>query len=665
MTALVGQRRGRRGYSDLVLAGGVLVIMALMVLRLPAGLIDALVAVNVAAGLGLLLVAIYIPRPTAFNSFPSVLLMTTLFRLALSIATTRLILLDGDAGHIINAFGNFVAGGNLVVGLVVFVIITVVQFIVIAKGAERIAEVAARFTLDAMPGKQLSIDSDLRSGLIDQHEARRRRDQLEEESQLNGALDGAMKFVKGDAIAGIVIVIVNLVAGLAVGVAQRGMGFGEAAQLYSILTVGDGMVAQIPALLSAMAAGLVVTRASNDGDDRHLGEAIGRQLIGQPKALMVTGCLALMLATVPGFPTLIFLGLGALLLITAHCSAPQGLVGLIRGSGSSPSDADEPAESMGVAARFSSPLVVQVAPRLAPLAESLTGRAQIAAVIEALSVELGVPMPDPDVRPHGALAEARYRVLIFDVCVAEGELAGEETAPLTQTLEAVLRRHAARFLGLQEVSDLVDAAADRYPALVKDLMRVVAAQTLARVLRSLVNEGVPIRNLRDILEAVAEWGEREKDAGALTEFARIGLSDYLTRAHLSAEGVVQAIVLHPALEQHLRSALQQTPAGMRLSVTPDVAQEIRDNLRTLLETLASAGGDALRDVVLLTSVDIRRHVRELIRHDYDTLPVLSLQELRMPVDIVPLAQLTAETGATLTMESEAPHALSLPASTAA
>ena len=253
-----------RRYGDVVLAFGVMAIMCLMVLRLPTSVIDVLVAVNIAFGIALLLVALYVPHPVAFNSFPSVLLLTTLFRLSLSIATTRLILLDADAGHIIDAFGRFVAGGNLVVGIVVFIIITIVQFIVIAKGAERVAEVAARFTLDAMPGKQLSIDSDLRSGLIDKDEAKRRRSLLERESQLNGALDGAMKFVKGDAIASIIIVIVNLLGGLTIGMLQRDMSAGDAMHLYSILTIGDGMVAQIPALLSAMAAGLIVTRSAGD-----------------------------------------------------------------------------------------------------------------------------------------------------------------------------------------------------------------------------------------------------------------------------------------------------------------------------------------------------------------------------------------------------------------
>src|SRR5436190_10694817 len=298
-------------YSDLVLVAGVVAIVALMVLPLPLWLIDLLVAANIASGLLLLLLAIYIGSPLEFSVFPSVLLITTLFRLSLSIATTRMILLRGDAGHIIDTFGKVVAGGNLVVGLVVFLIITVVQFIVIAKGAERVAEVAARFSLDAMPGKQLSIDSDLRSGLIDKDEARRRRRTLELESKLHGSLDGAMKFVKGDAIAGIIIIVINLLGGLAVGVMQQDLDISTAMSRYSILTIGEGMVAQIPALLGAMAAGLIVTR-TNDDEDKHLGDAIRKQISAKPRVLVVAGGLCALMAAMPGFPALVFLLLALL-----------------------------------------------------------------------------------------------------------------------------------------------------------------------------------------------------------------------------------------------------------------------------------------------------------------------------------------------------------------
>ena len=306
-------RRGL-GYSDVILAFGAVLIISVMILPLPLVVIDALVAINISIGFGLLLLGIYIPNPVAFSSFPSVLLLTTLFRLAISIAITKSILLHADGGHIVETFGTLVAGNNLVVGLVVFLIITVVQFIVIAKGSERVAEVAARFTLDAMPGKQLSIDSDLRAGLIDKDEARRKRRLLETESQLHGSLDGAMKFVKGDAICGIVIILVNLLGGLAIGVLQKGMTLGQATHTYSILTIGDGLVSQIPAILATMAAGLVVTRTTGEIDDRHLGDAISRQIGAQPRVALITGLLALLMTLVPGFPWPVFLVLAVALL---------------------------------------------------------------------------------------------------------------------------------------------------------------------------------------------------------------------------------------------------------------------------------------------------------------------------------------------------------------
>ena len=273
--------------NDLVLAALIVCIIFMMILPLPTWLIDALIATNMCLSATLLMVAMYLPNPLAFSSFPSVLLVTTLFRLAIGIATTRLILLNGDAGHIIYTFGNFVVGGNLVVGLVVFLILTIVQFVVITKGSERVAEVAARFSLDAMPGKQMSIDGDLRAGTIDMDEARRRRNMVQKESQLYGAMDGAMKFVKGDAIAGLIIVAVNLLGGVLIGVLQRGMTAGESVKIYSILTIGDGLISQIPALFVSICAGMIVTRVTGSDGPSNIGSDIGAQLLAQPKAFLI------------------------------------------------------------------------------------------------------------------------------------------------------------------------------------------------------------------------------------------------------------------------------------------------------------------------------------------------------------------------------------------
>jgi type III secretion protein V len=690
-TALFSFRR----YGDVVLALGVVAVLALMVLRLPPLLIDALVALNIACGVGLLLIALYVPHPVAFNSFPSVLLITTLFRLSLSVATTRLILLDAHAGDIIDAFGKFVAGGNLVVGVVVFIIITIVQFIVIAKGAERVAEVAARFTLDAMPGKQLSIDSDLRSGLIDKEEAKRRRGLLERESQMNGALDGAMKFVKGDAIASIIIVIVNLLGGFTIGVLQRDMPAGEAMSVYSILTIGDGMVAQIPALLSAMAAGLIVTRSAGHGSNGHLGEAIGGQIMAHPRALLMTALISLLLAFVPGFPTLVFLGLAAGAFLLARHAASNvrdevasgagfgGDVARLAGGGG-----DKPAllEGAGNAALVDQsartlPLSIEVSAEASELVDGPTLRRALSETVAAVSSRLGVRFPDPGLTLAVQPGAPAWRILVFDVPAtnadatiadASGTAVGARAAPvsarrpdvavsgtldlagLQQELEAVLSRHAERFVGVQEVSNLLDAAAEQYPALVKEVLRQIPAQKVAEVIRNLLREGIPVRNLRDVLESLAEWGSREKDAGGLTEFVRMHLKRYLT-SRFAADNRITALVVDGSVEQMIRSSLTDTPAGVLSMLPPQRIAELRASLRAELERLSvaaaaqrepeisAASAAAGAAPLLITTVDVRRHVRHMLEPTAPGLTVISYQEFLPNVEIQPLGTLRFQT----------------------
>ncbi len=619
------------GYSDLVLAGGVLLILALMVMRLPTAVIDGLVAVNIALGVGLLLISIYVPSPVMFNSFPSVLLLSTLFRLSLSVATTRLILLEADAGSIIQAFGSFVAGGNLVVGIVIFAIITVVQFIVIAKGAERVAEVSARFTLDAMPGKQMSIDSDLRSGLIEKDEAKRRRKVLEQESQLNGALDGAMKFVKGDAIASIVIVLINLVGGLTIGMMQRGMEFGSALSTYSILTIGDGMVAQIPALLGAMAAGLVVTRTSSDDDN--LGSTIGRQLGRQPKALLVTAIISVLLAAVPGFPSLVFLSLAAFLFFIVHQSAPHRFNNVLaKLRGQSPVEVlEQPEDASGKLSYLTDPLVFEVPVRFSEQKTRLTET--LAVVQQQISDELGVPLPEPLLK--WCDKDSQPRVVIYDIAVPN---LGQQTdstdlESLQHYFETSLRLHAGHFLGVQEVSEIIDAATRNFPALIREVLRHVAPQQLADVLKNLVQENIPIRNLRDILQALAEWGPKEKTSDGLTEFARVGLNRYLTARFTQNDGQIHAITITPEVEAELRASLKESITGVVLTLAPDQIAILRENLVQALQASDTPP-------VVLTAIDLRRHIRNIIGLQAPMTPVLSFQELLPTVSILPVAEVT-------------------------
>ncbi len=604
-------RKARSTSSDLVLAGGVLLIMALMVLRLPTPLIDVLVAINISIGVCLLLIAIYIPSPLTFSSFPSVLLMSTLFRLALTVATTRLILLEADAGDIITAFGTFVAGGNLVVGIVVFIIITVVQFIVIAKGAERVAEVSARFTLDAMPGKQLSIDSDLRSGLIEKAEAKRRRQVLESENQLNGALDGAMKFVKGDAIASIIIVVVNLVGGLTVGMAQRGLGFGDALTAYSILTIGDGMVAQIPALTSAMAAGLVVTRTTTEGS-QNLGATIGQQFLAQPRALLLTAGMALVLAATPGFPTLTFIAIAAVLLFVSGVFANFGKQ--TRDAEASAVPVETPTDAMAP------PLVIELSRDVAAggIGEA-TQRVQ--SICRDITRELGVPLPPARVVTRRE--NERCRVRVFDVIASVRPGLVADADPIEEVLRPVLLQRAGDFLGVQEVTDLLERAARDYPALVREVSRHLGYQQIADVLRGLVAEAVPIRDLRTILESLAQHAEHEKNAQQLTELARIGLRHKINELSVGADETLRALALGPEVEAVVRAGLSPTPAGVVLSLPGDICRQLREKLG---EALASWNADDGRPV-LLSPADIRRHLRTLTAAELPNLRVVSFAEL--------------------------------------
>ena len=636
----------RSSYSDLLLVIGVIVIMGTMVLTLTPLLIDSLVAVNIVIGVVLLLVSLYVASPLEFSVFPSVLLITTLFRLAVSIATTKLILLDGHAGHIIDTFGRLVAGGNLVVGMVVFLIITVVQFIVIAKGAERVAEVSARFSLDAMPGKQLSIDSDLRSGLIDKDEARRKRRELELESKLHGSLDGAMKFVKGDAICGIVIIIINLLGGLAVGVMQQGLPVGQAMVKYSILTIGDGMVAQIPALLSAMAAGLIVTRATSDERDRHLGDAITRQLGAKPRVLIVAAGLCLLLALVPGFPGWVFATLGLAIGITGGLLLPPVKARWQRFS--------RPARETVLRRKDSAPPQLHTAlppPRpTLPLvlelpASALQGDAPAAllaaleGVLDRINLELGLPLPRISV--HALPAAAGWRLLAFEVPIAGGAL---PAAPAGATLPvqaladalalatlAALRRHFALFFGTQEASSYLGRAGADVPDVVKEVLRALPLQRVAEILRRLVEEEVAIRNARDILEALADAAQREKDVFALTELARIALKRQISH-RAAPDGTLRALLLAPELEEMLRQSVRVNSGVQQLTLEPALAQAVMDALARAVRQHKPAA--------LVTAVDIRRHVRKLIETECFDTPVLSYHELMPTLRLEPAGRVS-------------------------
>ena len=674
---------GSRSYSDLVLVAGVVAIIGLMILPLPMVGIDALVALNMLIGVGLLLVAIYIPAPVAFSSFPSVLLLTTLFRLALSIAITRSILLNADGGRIIDTFGNMVVGGNLIVGLVVFLIITVVQFIVVAKGAERVAEVAARFSLDAMPGKQLSIDSDLRSGLLEKDEARRRRRLLEVESQLHGSLDGAMKFVKGDAIAGMVIIIINLLGGLGVGVLMHGMSLGDAMHTYSVLTIGDGLVAQIPALLASISAGLIVTRTAGDEEDRNLGAVIARQISSEPRVMMIIGCIALGMMLVPGFPALVFLPIGVVLVGVASWRMRER-VGMLRKLFKVPESQAEllPPDVADTDALMPPPaLLLEVNMSALQALGSTQVRNLFRQVVGSLREEYGVPLPKPALRAGLNLPEHGYALYAYGVRIGygvlksealflpgrvalpaqsqsdgvlvkeegvtgfpgrwvardsnHGALALEPPQMLRAHIRLALERHLSLFVGIQETSNLSNGLSRDYPDLVREMLRVVSPQRVADVLKRLVEERVPIRQLRDVFEAITDAASREKDIVLVAEYVRMSLRRHISYRYADDDHVLRVLVARPELEERLRRSVHNGPSGAQLAVEPDLAA------RLLAQIGDYAGGEHGASLVMLSSTDVRRHLRKLTEAEYADIPVLSYQELVPDLRLVPVGQLVA------------------------
>jgi type III secretion protein V len=669
-----------RGTGDALFAVAVLAIVLLLVAPVPPALLDALLATNLAAAATILVVTLFAKDALRFAAFPTLLLLTTLFRLALNVSSTRLVLSRGAAGEVIEAFGRVVVQGNAVVGAVVFAILTLVQLLVVAKGAERVAEVAARFMLDALPGKQMAIDADVRAGAIEQAEARRRRRALERESQLYGAMDGALKFVKGDAIAGVAIVLVNVVGGLAAG-ALRGMDLGEAARRYTLLAIGDGLVSQIPALLVAVSAGVAVTRVAAEEDGVSLAVEIRRQLSAEPAALATVAALLGALAVAPGLPAAPFALLAAV--------AGGGALHLRRrrpaGEAAAPdartADAATAEPAGGEPFAPPSPLVLELAADLLALARAENARfvrEGLAAVREQVWRELGFRVPPIAIR-EADLAPGGWRLLVDEVPAASGSApAGEvlslappdelalvglagvpEVDPGTQRpatslpaasaaraaalgpvrgpldrvaadAAAAIGRAAPQLLGVQEAQVLLDALEPASPALVREAARQVPAALIAEVLRRLLEEGVSIRPLRRVLEAMLEAGGGPRGAAALTDACRRALRRHIAHRCCAEGGTVHALLLDPAAEELLRAGR----SGETLALEPDVASALLDRL-----------GDELRGLdappVLLASGDVRRALRSLVSGRFPRLPVLAYDELPPEQPIRPLGRVAA------------------------
>lgn len=642
---LPGSRRRRLSSADSVLAALVLGIVSLLVVPLPTWLLDGLLAANLAGSVVVLLIVLNVTDALKIAAFPTLLLLTTLFRLALNVSSTRLILLQANAGEVIQAFGQFVVRGNYVVGGVIFLILTAIQFIVIAKGSERVAEVGARFTLDAMPGKQMAIDAELRSGAIDSAEARRRRHALARESQFYGSMDGAMKFVKGDTIASLLITLINLLGGLAIGVGQREMDAVEALKRYGLLSIGDGLVSQIPALVLATAAGILVTRVASEAPDTALGQELGGQLFAAPRALRSGAYFVLLLALVPGLPALPFLVIAGLLFAASRArpSEPEASAHLAGG----PRAPQAPGEA--AAPRFL-PMVVPWSLELGPgLSELLDDdyrgevlkRPGVASAIAALREltfrELGVPLPacqlqvEPELPPRGlvlSLQEVPTLVLEVPEELPDQELAGW----LIEHLLPTLRQRAVDFLGIAETQALLDRLEQVAPATVRQVVpKPISVLTLSDVLRRLVEEELSVRDLKGILEALALVGNTEKDPLNLAEFTRAQLRRSLSFELTRGASELDVLLLEPTIEETLRAAIARTPAGSYLTLSPAAG---RDVVRAIQRAARSAGPG----VVLLTQPDIRRFVRKLIATELPALKVVSYAELLPELSLRPVGE---------------------------
>ena len=675
--------------SDVLMAVAVICILAFMVMPLPTLLLDLLLTFSITFSLIIILASMYVQHPLELSAFPSILLLVTLFRLALNVASTRIILLHGNegtlaAGKVINAFGGFVVGGNYLVGIIVFLILVTINFLVITKGAGRIAEVAARFTLDAMPGKQMSIDADLNAGLITEQEARERRELIAQEAEYYGAMDGANKFVRGDAIAGIVITLINIIGGLAIGVFQKDMSFANAAQNYTLLTIGDGLVSQVPALIISTAAGVIVTRA---GANSSLGDEITSQILIQPKAIAVASGVLFGFGLVPGLPTIPFMILSAVtggLAYTIFRSVKESA--RIEEESKMQEEKAIPSDQFDALPPLDT-LAIEVGYGLIPLVDIEQGGQlldRIKSLRRQIARELGIIVAPVHIQDNMQLKPGEYTILLKGNEIARGELMAnyylamnpntndekidgiatqeptyglpalwikEEVKEnalakgftvvdlatvLTTHLSEIIKRHSHELLGRQDVQQLLDAVKETHPKVVEELVpNLLPLGGVVQVLQNLLREQVPIRDLLTILETLADWSPATKDLDILAEHVRHTLARTITQMHLTPEGNVAAITLGHSLESAISESLQQTDHGSFLSLDPSVAQQMMNNLAASLEKMSSLNYQP----VVMCSAQIRYHVKRLIDRFMPNIAVLSYDEILSKVEIQSLEML--------------------------
>ena len=675
--------------SDISLAVAVVGILVFMIIPLPTMLLDLLFSFNITFALIILLASMYTLRPLELSAFPSILLLITLFRLSLNVASTRIILIHGNegsmaAGKVIQAFGNFVVGGNYLVGIIVFVILVVINFMVITKGAGRIAEVAARFTLDAMPGKQMSIDADLNAGLINEQEARARREEIAQEAEYYGAMDGANKFVRGDAIAGIIITLANIIGGLAIGIFQNNMGFGDAAETYTLLTIGDGLVTQIPALIVSTSAGIIVSRA---GAESNLGQEITSQILLQPRAIGITAIVLFGFGIIPGLPLLPFWVLAALgggLTLIIHRVVRQRL--------QQEQDADlveEPVVAAGQvdALPLLDTLAIEVGYGLIRLVDAEQDGElleRIKSIRRQMATEIGIIVPPVHIQDNMQLKPGQYSILLKGNEIGGGDLmtnyylamnpgtADEEidgiptTEPtyglpalwikestkenalakgytvvdlatvMTTHLSEIVKRHSPEFIGRQEVQQLLDNLKESHPKVVEALVpNLLPLGGVVKVLQNLLREQVPIRDLLAIMETLADWAPVTKDLDLLTEYVRQALARTISKMHLTPEGTLPVLTLDHSVESVIAAAVQPMDQGSLFALDPNVAQKIINNLVQTLEKCSALNSQP----VVVCSSQIRGHFKKLVDRFIPNIAVLSYDEILNNIEIHALGAL--------------------------
>jgi type III secretion protein V len=634
--------------SGLVLGAFVVLVVGLLIIPLPAWLLDLLLAGNLALSVMIVLVTVYVARALEVAVFPTLLLLTTLLRLGLNVASARLILLDGYAGEVIGAFGQFVVRGNYAVGAILFFVLCVIQYVVIAKGSERVAEVGARFVLDAMPGKQMAIDAEVRQGTLDPQGAKSKRYGLERESQFYGAMDGAMKFVKGDVIAGFIITSVNFIGGVAIGTLERGMSPMVAVKRYGLLTVGDGLVAQIPSIILAVGAGILVTRVSSEQEHQSLSQDIALQLFGNPVALRISGAFIVLLSFVPGLPWVPFFVAGSALFVGSWIRERKQL-DTERLKGKPSSKSTEASRfvpglvpwALAVGAGFlpegfrrKGPLSSQELPELVGLVETVRNE---------LFRELGVIVPPCRFELDHGLKEDEIRVELREMTVLSLEVVGTNASlvdALREPLTLALRKNIGRFLGLSGTQALLDSLEAHDPVVVRQMVpKVISLPLLNEVLIRLVDEGVSIRDLSAILTALGRAAVTEKDPYRLTEVLREQLKDTLCYRLTKGASRIAAIVLDPMLEDMLRMGISKSDKGQNLTLSPAALRDITQALGRAYDEAIQTSEDG--GFIVLTAPEIRRHTRKLIENFLPQIPVLSYTEL--------LPELTLETLSTATL----------------